>query len=390
LQIRVYESLDDLKTLLPAWEGLLSESPGATIFSTWEWLAPWWHVFGKGQKLHVLALLDGSSQLVGLAPLALTTQPVLPGLRFRVLRLMGDGSEDSDNLDLPVRPGYEKQFTAALLDHLTTAIRWDFCGLNTLPSHSLVGNALMRELDDRRWTCFTNARPWSFVEMPNSWEQYLQQLTSKERGKIGLRTRRLEKRYDVCYLKGTESTLDSALDTLFRLHRDRWGVRGESGSFKSQKRRQFYEEVSLMLLKRGWLEFWLLEVDKKRVAAQFGLRYSTTVFSLQEGFDPAFSADSVGFVLRAHVLKELIGRGVRRYDFLAGQDSSKARWGTQVGNYVDLHFARPLTKGSFYLRSVRGAAQGKAWLRHRLPKGAWTLLHELNLRLQRVRKPLVS
>jgi hypothetical protein len=95
-------------------------------------------------------------------------------------------------------------------------------------------------------------------------------------------------------------------------------------------------------------------------------------------------------VLRGYVLKDMIGRGVRRYDFLAGDDPSKARWGTQVGNYVDLHFARPLTKGSLYLRYAQSAAQGKAWLRRRLPKEVWMLLHMLNLRLQSVRKPLVS
>jgi hypothetical protein len=28
---------------------------------------------------------------------------------------MGDGSKDSDNLDLPVKPGFEEQFAASLL-----------------------------------------------------------------------------------------------------------------------------------------------------------------------------------------------------------------------------------------------------------------------------------
>jgi hypothetical protein len=48
-----------------------------------------------------------------------------------------------------------------------------------------------------------------------------------------------------------------------------------------------------LLLNRGWLEFWLLKLDEQPAAAQFGFRYDRTVFQLQEGFDPAYSADSV-------------------------------------------------------------------------------------------------
>ncbi len=71
LQVRAYESLQDLQSLRPAWDDLLSAIPDASTFSTWEWLAPWWRAFGGGQQLMVLACFDESSRLVGLAPLAL-------------------------------------------------------------------------------------------------------------------------------------------------------------------------------------------------------------------------------------------------------------------------------------------------------------------------------
>ena len=36
---------------------------------------------------------------------------------------------------------------------------------------------------------------------------------------------------------------------------------------------------------------------------------------------------SVGYVLRGRLLRNLIDRGIRRYDFLGGEDESKTRWG---------------------------------------------------------------
>ena len=77
-----------------------------------------------------------------------------------------------------------------------------------------------------------------------------------------------------------------------------------------------------MLLSRQRLEFWLLELDEKIVAAQFALRLGETVYQLQEGFDPGYSSDSVGYVLRGQVLRNLIDRGIRRYDFLGGEEES--------------------------------------------------------------------
>jgi len=35
----------------------------------------------------------------------------------------------------------------------------------------------------------------------------------------------------------------------------------------------------------------------------------------------------VGYVLRGQLLRNLIDRGIRRYDFLGGEDESKTRWG---------------------------------------------------------------
>src|SRR5262249_26532764 len=179
---------------------------------------------------------------------------------------------------------------------------------------------------------------------------------------------KLEKKYKLEILRCTEeSVLDRSLSALFELHGKHWQEKGIAGSFDIQERRHFYRELSSLLLQKDLLEFWLLKLNDQIVAAQFGFRYGDTVFSLQEGFDPAFSADSVGYVLRSQVLKTLIERGIREYDFLAGTNESKMRWGAILRNYVDIEFARPGTIGSAYLRLKTTTAETKEWLRMRLP-----------------------
>jgi len=368
LSTQIYQSPGDVDSLRGEWEALLAEFPQATPFCTLEWLLSWWRAFGGNDRLQILAFRDDSACLRGLAPLASSPIPVFGG-ELRRLRLVGDGSHDSDNLDLPATPGYEKASCQALLNWMERQSgEWDICELRTLPEMSPVGNQLLEELRTRRWKVLTSLRPQSLVELPETWEDYLARLSSKERGKVGLRARRLEKKYRTeIYRCAVESELDTALQALYELHAKHWRSRGLPGTLQVPARRQFYRELAGSLLARQRLEFWLLRADGKVVATQFGLRHGNQVFSLQEGYDPDYSADSVGYVLRSQALKKLIAEGIRKYDFLGGVDDSKLRWGAQIRHYLNMEFARPGTRGSLYLSLKRKGEETKAWLRKRLP-----------------------
>ncbi len=392
LQVRMYESLGDIEILRPCWDQLLGNFRGATTFSSWEWLAPWWRAFGEPRRLLVLAFLNESSQLVGLAPLCLEKRRLTALVDFQVLCFWGDGSGDSDNLDFPVRAGYEDEVAGALLDYLAKeSMRWDYCELNTMPEDSAVGNCLSRLLRHRLWLAYRHYQTGSAVSLPETWEAYLLQLSGKERAKVAYLRRLLEKKYQTRFYKcENRAELKACLDTLFALHQKHWQRAGEPGSFISSARCQFYSEMATLLIGRGQLEFWFLDLDGKPVAAQFGFCFDRIFFSLQEGYDPVYSRDSVGYVLRAHVIRQLIAAGVRRYDFLAGEAASKARWDAKVTQYVSVHFARPASKGSFYLHTVNAATEGKEWLRLHLPEDAWQALHRLNCKIRgiKTRAPL--
>jgi len=369
LQVKTVHTWNGLEAIRPAWEEILRGAAGLTIFSTLEWLGAWWKAYGKDKELVAPVFSNSDDEIVGVVPLY--TDLVEPALPFRVkrLRFVGDGSEDSDNLDLIIRVGYETSCLQAFLSWLGSNPDWGICELNTLPLDSAALPLLNSELKTRRWTHRRLERPRSTISLPNTWEKYLQQTISRKEGtKIGYYSKRLQKRFQVSISKcDNAQELPASLAALFGLHQERWRLRGGSGAFASAERREFYYNMASSFLERGWLEFWILQLDGSPVAAQYGFRYRNTVYSLQEGFDPAHSSDRVGYVLRAHVLRVLIGQGVRQYDFLGGEDPSKDRWGAQVGSYADIHFARPLTQGALYLRMDQAVRDLKNWLRTNLP-----------------------
>lgn len=383
LKVQASDSVGSLESLRADWDRLLADFPHATTFSTLEWLLPWWRAFGRDDRLRVLSFSDPSSSLVGLAPLALIRHSV-SGMSLRVLRLMGDGSGDSDNLDLPVRPGFEESFASALLAHLEKPEeRWDFCELNTLPASSPAAAAIVHAAKQRGWPAFQYPRAASAITLPGNWEAYLQRLSAEDQKNLARYTRRLENRYQVqIYRCSQESEIPRCLEALFHLHQSRWNRAGEPGSFSSAARRRFYDELSLSLLARRWLEFWVLELDGMVAAAQFAFRYRDTVYQLQEGYDPDRSTDRVGVILRAHVMKQLISEGVRVYDFLGGEPGYKARWGAEPRFYTDLKFARPFSWGAAYLSALHQGGKSKEWLRKSLPEPVWSVLHKTNVCLR--------
>ncbi|MGO9085976.1 MAG: GNAT family N-acetyltransferase [Candidatus Sulfotelmatobacter sp.] len=297
-----------------------------------------------------------------------------------MLRLLGDGSGDSDNLDFIVRPGFEEAFAKSILQHLRQRRPyWDVCLLNTLPLNSPVADCLAKLLGSSPLTFFQYSSKSSAMSLPENWDLYSQVLSSEDRKNLGRYMRRLQARHSVRIHRCTmPDELPGCLDALFRLHQGRWQSAGQPGSFSSAERRGFYEQLSRCLLDRGWLELWALELDNQIAAVQFAFRYGDRVFQLQEGYDHARTSDRLGFVLRGEVLKQLIVEKVRTYDFLGGEDPYKIRWGARPEQYRQLHFAPSIGIGGAWLQWVDKTGRSKEWLRQKVPIAVWGILQRTN------------
>jgi CelD/BcsL family acetyltransferase involved in cellulose biosynthesis len=376
-------SWNQLEEWIPGWEAILRENRSLSVFSTPEWLGSWWKAFGSERRMLAFAFSTEDQELVALAPFYFDHfhSSLFGGLAH--LRLIGDGSGDSDNLDLIARRGFEERCARALLCQLREHQNWDICSLSTVAAGSLVVRILKHELERANWPLFARTCPSSAIQLPGSWAQYVEQLSPNFRPLVTRYPRKLASRYQV-RIRRCESPEDLAkgLEILFSLHTKRWNLANQSGSFGSDERKEFYQEMSHRFLQRGWLELWLLELNGIVAAAQFCFRYNDTVSILQEGFDPQFAADKVGYALRAAMLKHFIEIGVQRYDFLGGIAAHKQNWGAKPGEYLDLRFARPQSIGSLYLSCTNKLAKSKEWLRENLPASAWNVLHRLNVKLK--------
>jgi CelD/BcsL family acetyltransferase involved in cellulose biosynthesis len=386
LSVRAYSSWEDLEQFRLEWDRLLSAS-AATIFSSLEWLSAWWRNYGSAKELRIL-LFFARNDLVGAGSLYLDTRAGF-GRKLKVLRFVGEGSDDSDNLDFLVRPGYEDPCAQSFLSWLQTS-DWDISILATLPENSVFYKSLVRQLFFSRWPLLETGSPHFYVSLPDSWESYLQSLSPEFRPLLSRYPRRLRSKHQVHIYRSPVEDLDGNLSKLFSLHQQRWQERALPGAFSNPARCRFYREIARLFADRDWLEFWLMDLDGTTVAAQFCVRSGPTVHLLQEGFDPKFSKDKIGYALRAATFEHFIGVGVKHYDFLGGGDTYKLRFGSLKSKYRTIHFARPSTPGSARLTLDRLDHNSRQWVRENLPGTVVQALRRGLLKVNRLRNLLAQ
>src|SRR5262245_5261400 len=314
---------------------------------------------------------DESGALVGLAPLYRRRLGPAPLSGLRVLSVLGDTGVGSEYLGILARKESEEGFLSALARRLEG--NWALADLQGLRENRSSANRLIRHLGARapdrvhieRHAC-------SSVQLPRDFEDYLASLATKFRTTVRYRTNKLVKNFKVRLLRtGRDEEIDQHLKRLFEMHQGRWEPEGHAGSFYLPAKRAFYREIAEGFLRRGWLRFYLLEVDGVIRAAQFGFAFRGVLHSLQEGFDGQFKPKGVGgtgVVLRAMAIQESIAEGVQTYDFLGGEEEFKTRWGTTTHFVRRARIGAPGPAGAIAYVCTAKFRDARLWVREHLPE----------------------
>jgi CelD/BcsL family acetyltransferase involved in cellulose biosynthesis len=360
IRVTLVRTPEDLDSLAPAWELLLSESASDTIFLSPDWIRSWWAAYASGRELVVLRV-EADGKLVGLALLYRRVEHLVAGIRHRALVLVGDGSADSDYLDWISARGHEAEVTRSILDHLRTAVPdWDLLLLNEIPESSPHLATLRAEATARGWPWQSERVPCARVTLPSTWDGYLKSLKPRMRTKVRSVLRTMEEAFHGRYDRLTDpADLEARLGSLYNLHERRWEAEGKSGVFRSEEKRAFYALLSRRLLERDRLRLYSLRVGDDYVAHQYCFEYGNRMYLLQEGLDPEWFEHGAGNALRAHVFQDCIARGIEVYDFLGGVTAHKVSWGAETVWSARVTTGPPSLKNRilFGMRGVRAAAK---------------------------------
>lgn len=329
------------------WRALHASCPHATPFNSWEWLFSWWQAYGEGKQLRLLTWrMDGT--LAGVAPLYAAAEKSVLGTSAAVLRMVGDGSGDSDYLEFPMIPALMPTMLAQLASWLADERGWDALAMRDLPEASSLAQGLSEVAAQQGLALHVSHGRSGAVELPRTFGEFLGQRQPRFRTKLRALLKRLDQGALVLETQAAADTLRARLRSLYTLHQARWTAAGGAGVFGELRRRRFYAHFAPRFARRGWLRLYSLKQGEAYRAHQLCFASSGVTYLLQEGFDVSSPAESYGQMLRAAVMRDLIANGERRYDFLGGFSGHKEIWGAREGRTVHLLMARSGWRARLY------------------------------------------
>lgn len=321
------ESFDSLASLWASARYGLRWNP---IFVLPPWLIVWWQELGPGAGLYLAAVRRGE-EVIGVAPL-----------------LIKDGSASfigsvdvCDYLDFVVTPGMELDFFGALLQDLREKginhldlrlVRPDSTVLTKLaPLAREQGNEVLYQKEDVSFE----------LDLPTSWEEYLEILTAKQRHELKRKLRRLLEAGKIDYhcVKVTEGLRDAmdAFLKMFRLSRE------DKAGFMTSRMESFFRSMADVMARAGLLRLGFLELDAQPVAMIMGFDYNDSMYLYNSAYEPNYRSLSVGLLSKALCIKENIQEGKKRFDFLKGNETYKQHLG---GREVPLYSCQISLKGA--------------------------------------------
>ncbi len=324
--------------LAPAWDELVRAAGLDPLCNAHAWNEAYARAFVADEDVFGWSFeRDGEP----VAMVALRREPTRGALRLRRALFLADGSFDSDYLAPPVRPGLEREVAGVLLEAARATRGLEALVLSGMPDDSPFLAALRAELAERGLPAREHAVACLSAPLADTFEHTLAGLKARMRSKVRSALRAAEERGARLAWCTRADELEPWLEELFHLHELRWRAEGRSGSFADPRRRAFYRAFAQAALARGELCFARLEERGATSATQIGLRCGERYYQIQEGFDPAREEARVGIALRALAMRDLVARGVRAYDFMAGDSRHKRDWGGAERPCTTLAFPLP-------------------------------------------------
>ncbi|MEW5784473.1 MAG: GNAT family N-acetyltransferase [Bacillota bacterium] len=304
------ESFDSLAALFADQSRGL---PRTAVFMSPPWLEAWWRFFNGGAALRLLAVRQ-AEKVVGLAP----------------LQVRGDyaafaGSPDvCDYMDCSVIRGAEKTFIRCLLGYLARN------GVRQLDLHSLrpdaaalTGLAALAAEGAVRYSCTREAVSLE-LDLPATWEGYLERLNKKQRHEVRRKLRRLEEaaayRYRVIEGAAAVARFTPQFLDLFKQNPDK-------ARFLTGAMEPFFRAAIECAADQGWAKYGVLELGGGPAAVVLYFDYGDAIYLYNSAYDPAYAPLSAGLLCKILSIRDAINNQKLQYDFLKGGEAYKHRLG---------------------------------------------------------------
>jgi len=325
IKILKHSNFDNIQS---QWKQVFEKSHKPTVFLTNWWNQTWWQYFNDNSSIEIIEIYENEN-LIGIAPLS---------IKDNTVKFIGD--EDLyDYRDFIIIEGKESIFFEQLVKYIYS-LRWSSIQFNSIPNSSSTLSylpAFFEEGNNEVSLNVENSTPT--LMLPQTWDKYLSQLSKKNRHELKRKIKRLESqtKYEAHICMGKEIH-DQCLENFFDLHKS---SSKNKFDFWNDKREKFFDSISKELISQNNLILQSLILNKTSVATAFIIKSDQSFLLYNSGFNPAYSAYSVGLLNTAFAIKNAIETGQNEFNFLKGKEKYKYHLGARDVDIYTLSINRP-------------------------------------------------
>jgi CelD/BcsL family acetyltransferase involved in cellulose biosynthesis len=332
-----------LAELRPTWQALLAQTPGATFFSTPDWLEIYWQHYGAGQRLRVLVVSHQQNTL-GIVPFVVRREPRKVG----PVQVLTYPLDDWGSFYGPIcRDEDRESVLGVAMSHIVHSPRdWDLVQLRFVDETGADRGATrqaMRQVGLQAYRKVRDRAP--LVRLPGSYADYETGWRSKWRQNVKRLRRNVASCGEVRYERHVAQAGDTdprwdLYDVCEDIARRSWqadSTRGTSLSHESVRR--FLRDVHAAATRLGAADMNVLWIGERPAAFAYNYVWQGYVFGLRSGYDAHVCREGAGNLLTLEVVRDSIRRGYHTYDLGPGSLRCKRHFQTEVKDVLQYsHF----------------------------------------------------
>lgn len=335
IDVHEINGLDQLREFREPWNDLLTVTPGATYFHSFDWLATYWEHFGAGQQLRVL-LVAIDDRLIGIVPLVVTMEHTRVGpLRVLTYPLHSWGSFYG-----PIGAEQELILRAAFTHIRETPRDWDLLDLLWVDAAGTDDGCTEAALALAGWK--TRGTAWkesAQIDIEGGWDAYWAGCKTHWRSNVRRCERRLAERSTLEHVRyrprgveaGESDPRWDLYDACERIAQQSWQGASTTGTTLSHESvRAYLRDTHATAVRFGGLDLNLLLLAGRPVAFAYNYHYRGHVYGLRAGFDAEAANEGAGTVLLYKMIEDGCRRGDRLIDLGPGSLEAKRYWQTRL------------------------------------------------------------
>jgi CelD/BcsL family acetyltransferase involved in cellulose biosynthesis len=301
------------------WNALVAQGMTNTPFQQFAYQKSWWqHLQPAHSSLHTIVVRHEDGRLAGIASFYL-----IEGVLY-----FNGCVEETDYLDLIVAENEAEPVWTAVFDCLcrNDFPAWQALDLCNIPATSLSRQILQLAAEKRGFSFAESVNEvCPIIELPGSFEDYLENIDSKQRREIKRKLRRAEGADAKMRIVNAEDNLEVEIENFLTLLQ---ASTFEKRDWLSDGRRALFHDTAKAAMASGMLQLIFIEVDGRNAATLFNFDYANKIWVYNSGLDPAnYGSLSLGVVITAKAIEYAAENGRAEFDFLRGNETYKYRFG---------------------------------------------------------------